>query len=91
VEFGAPVRELDEATFTKQGVVLQIGVEPQCIDIISAVSGVDFEQAYPQRRGVDLEGLTIPVISYDDLVRNKRATGRDKDRIDLGRLEKGAP
>ena len=89
LEFGAPARELDETTFTKKGVVFQIGVEPRRIDIISAVSGVEFERAYPRRRTVDLEGLAIPVLSFDDLVTNKRATGRDKDSLDLKRLEKG--
>ncbi|MBN1361664.1 MAG: nucleotidyltransferase [Sedimentisphaerales bacterium] len=86
--FGAPVRELDETAFAQKGTVFQIGVEPRRIDIISAVSGVEFEQAYPQRRTVDLEGLVIPVVSFNDLVKNKRATGRDKDRIDVKRLEK---
>ncbi len=90
VAFGAPVRELDETTFTQKGVVFQIGVEPRRIDIISAVSGVEFEAAYPERQTVDLEGLAIPVLSFDDLVKNKRATGRDQDRIDVKRLEKGS-
>jgi len=87
-QFGAPLHEVDEATFVKLGVVFQIGVEPRRIDIMSAVSGVSFEEAYPHRQTVDIEGMPIPILSYDDLIRNKRATGRDKDRLDADRLEK---
>ncbi len=87
--FGAPLHEIDEATFAESGVVFQIGVAPRRIDIITAISGVDFDRAYEQRQTVDVEGLTISVLSYGDLIQNKRATGRDQDRLDADRLEKG--
>ena len=90
-QFGAPLHEVDEATFVKLGVVFQIGVEPRRIDIMSAVSGVDFEEAYQHRQIVDIEGMSIPILSHDDLIKNKRATGRDKDRLDADRLEKKRP
>ena len=88
VQFGAPLGEIDEATFVKAGVVFQIGVAPRRIDIMSGVSGVEFDEAYQHREVVEIEGMPIPILSYDDLVRNKRATGRDKDRLDANRLEK---
>ena len=88
LQFGAPLREIDEATFVKAGVVFQIGVAPRRIDIMSGVSGVEFDEAYRHRETVEIEGIPIPILSYDDLVRNKRATGRDKDRLDANRLEK---
>jgi len=87
-QFGAPLGEVDEATFVKPDVVFQIGVAPRRIDIMSSVSGVEFDEAYQHRQTVELEGMPIPILSYDDLVRNKRATGRDKDRLDADRLEK---
>jgi len=87
-QFGAPLGEVDEATFVKVEVVFQIGVAPRRIDIMSAISGVEFEDAYQHRQTVEIEGTPIPILSYDDLVRNKRATGRDKDRLDADRLEK---
>lgn len=89
--FGAPLDTINEDDFVKSGVVFQIGVAPRRIDIITAVSGVEFEHAYGHRQIVELEGLPITVLSYDDLVRNKRATGREKDQIDLRRLEKHPP
>lgn len=87
--FGAPLHEISEATFVEPSVVFQIGVVPRRIDIITAISGVEFDQAYQQCQIVDMDGLRIPVLSRDDLIKNKRATGRDKDRLDADRLENG--
>lgn len=87
--FGAPLHEIAEATFTTQGVVFQIGVAPRRIDIITTISGVGFREAYEQKQVVEIEGMPIPILSLDDLIRNKRATGRDKDRLDADRLEGG--
>lgn len=87
--FGAPLHEIDETTFTTPGVVFQIGVAPRRIDIITTISGVRFDEAYQQRQIVEIEGLPIPTLSLSDLIQNKRATGRDKDRLDADRLERG--
>jgi hypothetical protein len=87
-QFGAPLHELEEGTFVKLGVVFQIGVAPRRIDVMSSVSGVEFDEAYHHRQTVEIEGMPVPILSHDDLVRNKRATGRDKDRLDADRLEK---
>lgn len=89
--FGAPLQTIREDDFVKPGVVFQIGIAPRRIDIITAISGVEFDRAYEHRQTIELEGLPIAVLSYDDLVTNKRATGRDKDQIDLRRLEKHPP
>ncbi len=91
VIFGAPMDEIEEDTFVKRGIVFQIGVAPRRIDIITAISGVDFNSAYQQRLTVDVDGLPVPILSYEDLLKNKRATGRDKDRLDADRLEKDRP
>ena len=87
--FGAPLHEVDEGTFVEPGVVFQIGVAPRRIDIITAISGIAFDRAYERRQTVDVEGLPISVLSYSDLIKNKRATGREKDRLDADRLERG--
>jgi predicted nucleotidyltransferase len=91
VEFGAPLHEIDETTFAEPGIVFQIGVAPRRIDIITKISGVEFEQAHRQQKILEIEGLSIPILSHDDLIQNKRATGRDKDRLDADRLEKDRP
>ena len=87
VAFGAPLHEIDEATFTKPGIVFQIGVTPRRIDIITAISGVRFDEAYQNCQIVEIEELLIPILSRSDLIKNKRATGREKDRLDADRLE----
>ena len=89
VAFGAPLQEIDESTFATPGIVFQIGVAPRRIDIITTISGVGFAEAYDHGQVIEIEGLPIPVLSLDDLIRNKRATGRDKDRLDADRLEGG--
>ena len=87
--FGAPLHEIDESTFTKPGLVFQIGIVPRRIDMITSISGVAFDEAYQKRQIVEIEGLSIPILSLGDLIRNKRATGRDKDRLDAETLENG--
>jgi hypothetical protein len=89
--FGAPVGEINETTFIKKGVAFQIGVAPRRIDIITKISGVEFEEAYPQRKMIEVDDLALPFISYGDLIKNKKATGRDRDRLDANRLERGRP
>ena len=89
--FGAPLHEIDQATFATPGVVFQIGVAPRRIDIITAISGVRFDEAHQHRQIVEMEGLSVPILSLGDLIQNKRATGRDKDRLDADHLEKKRP
>jgi len=89
--FGAPLHEIDETTFTTPGVVFQIGVAPRRIDIITTISGVEFDDSYQQGQIVEIEGLSIPILSLGDLIKNKRATGRDKDRLDVDVLENDRP
>jgi hypothetical protein len=57
--FGAPLHEIDETTFATPDMVFQIGVAPRRIDIITAISGVRFDDAYQQRQIVEMEGLSI--------------------------------
>jgi len=87
--FGAPLQQVNEGTFAERGIEFQIGVAPRRIDIVTGISGVDFDEAYARRQIVDLEGLGVPMLSHSDLIRNKRATGREKDRLDADRLESG--
>ena len=82
VEFGAPLSHINRDTFTEEGIVLQIGIAPRRIDIITQIDGVEFQNAYGQKFMVELEGLAIPFLSKDDLIRNKESTGREKDRVD---------
>ena len=86
--FGAPLMDLTEEDFHRPGMVFQIGTEPQRIDILSAVSGVTYEDAVSRALKMEVDGLTLKVISLDDLIANKRASGRPKDIVDATTLEK---
>lgn len=90
LEFGAPVREMgvERRDLETPGVVIQIGQPPRRIDLITAISGIGFAEAWPRRVTHAVEGLPIPFLGLDDLVRNKRATGRPKDVADLALLER---
>jgi predicted nucleotidyltransferase len=89
--FGAPLAGVSAADFSTEGIVLQIGNNPRRIDILTRISGVAFQQAYDRRKTISLEGLDIPVISLEDLIANKRATGRTQDMADAERLESALP
>ena len=85
--FGAPLAGISAADFSAEGIVFQIGNHPRRIDILTRISGVDFQQAYERRNTVSLQGMEVPVISLEDLIANKRATGRTQDLADVERLE----
>ncbi len=85
--FGAPLSGVSVADFSNEGIVFHIGSNPRRIDILTQISGVEFQQAYERRKTVCLEGIDVPVISLEDLIANKRATGRKQDLADVERLE----
>ena len=87
VSFGAPLDQVNEGDFAAPGLVFQIGVVPRRVDVVTSVDGVDFEEAWPKRIHVELEGLKIPVIGREEFIRNKRALGRAQDLADVARLE----
>ena len=83
VEFGAPVSDVSPEDFAQDSIVFQIGVYPRRIDILTSIDGVDFAEAYQNRNVVEIDGLPIPFISKTHLIKNKSASGRDKDKVDL--------
>ena len=87
--FGAPMHELTEADFASPSVVFQIGVPPGRIDILTIVSGLQFDSAWKNRIELTIDDVTFPVIGRSDLITNKRATGRPKDLADIAGLEAG--
>jgi hypothetical protein len=81
-QFGVPLSDITEITFCQQGIVFQIGLAPRRIDIITKIDGVDFDKAYADKQQIEIEGIKIPFISRQDLIRNKESTGREKDKLD---------
>jgi len=80
------------AELATPGVIVQFGVPPNRIDLISAIDGVDFESAWPARVEATLVSpvgeLPIYYMGLDDLVKNKQVAGRSKDHDDLAYLKK---
>jgi predicted nucleotidyltransferase len=85
--FGAPLADVSQADFAFEGIVFQIGNSPRRIDILTRISGIEFENAYANREIVRVDGVDIPVISMSDLITNKRASGRTQDLADIEKLE----
>lgn len=86
--FGAPVGQIQTDEFSTEGVIFQIGVIPRRIDIITKIDGVTYEEADEDKIIVEIEGLAVPVISLEKFIRNKMATGREKDELDIKTLRK---
>jgi hypothetical protein len=87
VRFGVPLFDLTIDDLKTSGIVFQVGVVPNRIDIITAIDGVNFDEAKTECKIVEIEGLEIPVISRSHLLKNKKATGRPKDQADVIWLE----
>lgn len=85
--FGAPFHGLTLEDLQKDDTIFQIGVAPRRIDIITGASGLDFAEALSCSSKVTIEGIEIRIPSIDDLIRNKRASGRTKDLADAEALE----
>ena len=86
IAFGAPLHDLTEADLSNPGVVFQIGVAPLRIDVLTAIDGVDFSEAWPARLITKFDDQRIGVLSKEHLIKNKRATGRTQDLADVERL-----
>lgn len=82
-DFGFGGLGLAVEDFLDDDVVVQLGREPQRIDLLTFVSGVEFDEAYENRLAVEMGGVEVPVIGRTELRRNKLATGRLRDLADV--------
>ena len=85
--FGAPLHGLTLADLQQNDTVFQIGVAPRRIDLITGASGLQFDETFQHSSRIEIEGLQVHIPSIDDLIRNKRASGRTKDLADAEALE----
>jgi hypothetical protein len=86
--FGAPLDSLGivREDFLRADVVVQIGLPPLRVDLMTGLSGVTFAEAWPGRVEAEFEGVRVPFLGREALIRNKTATGRMKDLGDLESL-----
>lgn len=87
-EYGAPMQGLTLDDFARPGIVYQIGLPPYRIDILTEISGVTFDEAWPNRIYGNFGGAIYPVIGREEFIRNKRAAGRPKDLSDIDDVER---
>jgi hypothetical protein len=86
-KFGAPLSEFTKQDLVTPGTVIQLGITPRRIDILTEITDVTFTEAAPSQVTVNIEGVDVPVISLPLLLKNKRAVGRPQDLADVARLE----
>lgn len=85
--FGAPLHDLTVEDLSTPGLIFQIGVEPIRIDVITAIDGVEFSNAWAERVLAKFADQDAAVLSRNHLLINKRASGRDQDLLDVKWLE----
>lgn len=83
--FGAPVdaHGVSAADFLARDTVYQIGLPPRRIDLMTSLSGVEFDDAWRSRSIVEIDGAEVGFLGLEVLRRNKEATGRQRDLLDL--------
>ncbi len=85
--FGAPLQHLTVEDLSQPDVVFQMGLPPRRIDVLTQISGVEFEVAWQNRDTAMFGEIEAFVIGTKELIDNKRATGRPKDLLDVDTLE----
>lgn len=89
VRFGAPVEDLGITMrdLAAPGTIIQIGLPPRRIDVMTSATGLVFGDAWAGRVTHEADHLPIPFLGRAELLRNKRVTGRPKDLADVHALE----
>ncbi|MBL8923754.1 MAG: hypothetical protein JNJ54_33170 [Myxococcaceae bacterium] len=89
-DFGAPLAQhgVAEADFARPGTVYQLGLPPRRIDVLTQISGVEFDEAWADRRSIAVGGAPVAFLGRRALIKNKRAAGRARDLLDVELLER---
>jgi hypothetical protein len=90
-QFGFGDVGLSTADFERPAQVIQLGVPPNRIDILTSISGVSFDEVWAGRVEIEIDGLALSVIGRAELLHNKRASGRPQDLVDAEMIERRAP
>ena len=86
--FGAPAGSLSVSDLTDPTTIFQIGVDGNRIDIMTAVPGLTFEEAWGHRGTFLMSDVGSPVLSVEDTLAASKASNRPKDRARVRALEK---
>ena len=87
-DFGFDFEGLSPEMFTDESRMTQMGREPNRVDILHTIKGVEFGDCYTRSLRANIDGTSIPIISKADLLLNKIATARPQDLADADQLQK---
>lgn len=88
-EYGIDVSELEEAVFDPKKTFLRFPTPGFKTELLPSLAGdMSFKEAKEKAEYLELDGVNVPIIGYDDLVRNKTLTNRLKDQADIEELSK---
>jgi len=87
-KFGAPLQGLTSQDFAQEGFFFQVGLPPARIDILMSLPGLSFDDSSSKKGTTLLWGVTVPILSIEDLIANKSAVGRDQDLADVKSLQR---
>jgi hypothetical protein len=86
IEFGMPEAQVTNGVLLEKDKIIRMGHPPVRIELITGATGVDFDECYARRNTLQVDDVAIPIISLDDLKKNKKAAARHKDLDDLQHL-----
>jgi predicted nucleotidyltransferase len=84
--FGIPTRGEHKKEFADPGSIIRVGVHPVRLEMINLISGVSFEKVWQSRVKGVYGDVPVNYISFKDLIKNKKASGRPKDLADVDEL-----
>jgi hypothetical protein len=85
-EFGFDTPKLSKDLFLKKNNIVRMGIAPMRIEILTTISGVNFEECFQQKVVDEIDGIEVNIISLNQLKINKKASGRHKDLDDFENL-----
>lgn len=85
-DFGFADSGVTAENLLEEGRIVMIGREPLRIDLMHKISGCEFKDAYQRKTSAQIMGIPVEIIGREDLLKNKSATTRGKDKLDVEKL-----
>ena len=86
-DFGITVDKKETELFAEKGQMVRIGFPPVRLEILSEIDGVEFKKCFENKNVIEIDGIMVTIISKEDLILNKIASGRHKDLDDVEKLD----
>lgn len=86
-EFGYAPKDKALPFLIKPDKILRMGIPPFRLEVSTGIDGVEFDSCYSKRKIIYVDDIPVNIINLDDLIKNKKASGRLKDLADVEELE----